>query len=61
MQVVVTHDHFWLKYGDMISDEPHYVRLSLLFEQKLEKDPANPQYSYEECWLRFVDFRRSKE
>lgn len=59
---VVSHDqiltHVW---GYEYRDQPHYVRLYINYlRQKIEKDPANPQYILTERGVgyRFVDFRR---
>src|SRR5512140_861197 len=61
---VVTHDQLLSKvWGYEYRDEPHYVRLYINYlRQKLEKDPANPQYILTERGVgyRFVDFRRQK-
>jgi DNA-binding response OmpR family regulator len=61
---VVTHDQLLAKvWGYEYRDEPHYVRLYINYlRQKLEKDPANPQYIVTERGIgyRFVDYRRSK-
>jgi two-component system KDP operon response regulator KdpE len=61
---VVTHDQLLSKvWGYEYRDEPHYVRLYVNYlRQKLEKDPANPQYILTERGVgyRFVDFRRQK-
>ena len=61
---VVTHDQLLAKvWGYEYRDEPHYVRLYINYlRQKLEKDPANPQYILTERGVgyRFVDFRRSR-
>jgi two-component system KDP operon response regulator KdpE len=61
---VVTHDQLLAKvWGYEYRDEPHYVRLYINYlRQKLEKDPANPQYILTERGVgyRFVDFRRNK-
>lgn len=61
---VVTHDQLLSKvWGYEYRDEPHYVRLYINYlRQKLEKDPANPQYILTERGVgyRFVDFRRKK-
>ncbi len=61
---VVTHDQLLAKvWGYEYRDEPHYVRLYINYlRQKLEKDPANPQYILTERGVgyRFVDFRRQK-
>jgi two-component system KDP operon response regulator KdpE len=62
---VVTHDQLLAKvWGYEYRDEPHYVRLYINYlRQKLEKDPANPQYILTERGVgyRFVDFRRKNE
>jgi two-component system KDP operon response regulator KdpE len=59
---VITHDQLLAKvWGYEYRDEPHYVRLYINYlRQKLEKDPANPQYILTERGVgyRFVDFRR---
>jgi two-component system KDP operon response regulator KdpE len=59
---VVTHDQLLAKvWGYEYRDEPHYVRLYINYlRQKLEKDPANPEYILTERGVgyRFVDFRR---
>jgi len=59
---VVTHDQLLSKvWGYEYRDEPHYVRLYINYlRQKLEKDPANPQYILTERGVgyRFVDYRR---
>jgi DNA-binding response OmpR family regulator len=61
---VVTHDQLLQKvWGYEYRDEPHYVRLYINYlRQKLEKDPADPQYILTERGVgyRFVDFRREK-
>jgi len=61
---VVTHDQLLAKvWGYEYRDEPHYVRLYINYlRQKLEKDPANPQYILTERGVgyRFVDFRRER-
>jgi DNA-binding response OmpR family regulator len=61
---VLTHDQILTKvWGYEYRDEPHYVRLYINYlRQKLEKDPANPQYILTERGLgyRFVDFRRNQ-
>ncbi len=61
---VVTHDqiltHVW---GYEYRDQPHYVRLYINYlREKIEKDPANPQYILTErgTGYRFVDFRRKQ-
>ena len=62
---VLTYDQLLSKvWGYEYRDEPHYVRLYINYlRQKLEKDPANPQYILTERGVgyRFVDFRRAKE
>lgn len=62
---VVTHDQLLAKvWGYEYRDEPHYVRLYINYlRQKLERDPANPQYILTERGVgyRFVDFRRKNE
>ncbi len=62
---VVSHDQLLQKvWGYEYRDEPHYVRLYINYlRQKLEKDPANPQYILTERGVgyRFVDFKRQKE
>jgi two-component system KDP operon response regulator KdpE len=59
---VITHDQLLAKvWGYEYRDEPHYVRLYINYlRQKLEKDPANPQYILTERGVgyRFVDYRR---
>ena len=61
---VVTHDQLLAKvWGYEYRDEPHYVRLYINYlRQKLEKDPANPQYILTERGVgyRFIDFRRQR-
>ncbi len=61
---VVTHDQILAKvWGYEYRDEPHYVRLYINYlRQKLEKNPADPQYILTERGVgyRFVDFRRNK-
>jgi two-component system KDP operon response regulator KdpE len=61
---VVTHDQLLAKvWGYEYRDEPHYVRLYINYlRQKLEKDPADPQYILTERGVgyRFVDYRRSR-
>jgi DNA-binding response OmpR family regulator len=61
---VVSHDqiltHVW---GYEYRDQPHYVRLYINYlREKIEKDPANPQYILTERGIgyRFVDFRRQQ-
>jgi DNA-binding response OmpR family regulator len=62
---VVSHDQLLQKvWGYEYRDEPHYVRLYINYlRQKLEKDPADPQYILTERGVgyRFVDFKRQKE
>jgi two-component system KDP operon response regulator KdpE len=62
---VLTYDQLLSKvWGYEYRDEPHYVRLYINYlRQKLEKDPANPQYILTERGVgyRFVDYRRAKE
>jgi two-component system alkaline phosphatase synthesis response regulator PhoP len=62
---VVSHDQLLQKvWGYEYRDEPHYVRLYINYlRQKLEKDPADPQYILTERGVgyRFVDYKRSKE
>jgi len=62
---VLTYDQLLSKvWGYEYRDEPHYVRLYINYlRQKLEKDPANPQYILTERGVgyRFVDFKRAKE
>jgi two-component system KDP operon response regulator KdpE len=61
---VLTHDQLLTRvWGYEYRDEPHYVRLYINYlRQKIEKDPANPQYILTERGVgyRFVDFRREK-
>ena len=61
---VVSHDQLLQKvWGYEYRDEPHYVRLYINYlRQKLEKDPADPQYILTERGVgyRFVDFRRER-
>lgn len=61
---VITHDQILAKvWGYEYRDEPHYVRLYVNYlRQKLEKDPANPQYILTERGVgyRFVDYKRQK-
>lgn len=60
---VVTHDQILAKvWGYEYRDEPHYVRLYINYlRQKLEEDPADPQYILTERGVgyRFIDFRRN--
>lgn len=62
---VVTHDQLLSRvWGYEYRDEPHYVRLYINYlRQKLEKDPANPQYILTERGVgyRFVDYRRNAQ
>ncbi len=62
---VVSHDQLLQKvWGYEYRDEPHYVRLYINYlRQKLEKDPADPQYILTERGVgyRFVDYKRAKE
>lgn len=59
---VLTYDQILSKvWGYEYRDEPHYVRLYVNYlRQKLEQDPANPQYILTERGVgyRFVDYRR---
>jgi len=61
---VMTYDQLLSKvWGYEYRDEPHYVRLYVNYlRQKIEKDPANPQYILTERGVgyRFVDFAREK-
>ena len=61
---VITHDQILAKvWGYEYRDEPHYVRLYVNYlRQKLEKDPANPEYILTERGVgyRFVDYKRQK-
>ena len=61
---VVSHDQILVNvWGYEYRDQPHYVRLYINYlREKLEKDPANPQYILTERGVgyRFVDFRREK-
>ncbi|MBM3153033.1 MAG: response regulator transcription factor [Chloroflexi bacterium] len=61
---VISHDQILAKvWGYEYRDEPHYVRLYINYlRQKLEKDPADPQYILTERGVgyRFVDFRRGR-
>ncbi len=58
---VLTYDQILSKvWGYEYRDEPHYVRLYVNYlRQKLEKDPANPQYILTERGVgyRFVDYK----
>ena len=59
---VMTYDQLLTKvWGYEYRDEPHYVRLYVNYlRQKLEKDPANPQYILTERGVgyRFIDYKR---
>jgi DNA-binding response OmpR family regulator len=61
---VVPHDQLLAKvWGYEYRDETHYLRLYINYlRQKLESDPANPEYILTERGVgyRFVDFRRNK-
>jgi two-component system alkaline phosphatase synthesis response regulator PhoP len=61
---VLTYDQILSKvWGYEYRDEPHYVRLYVNYlRQKLEQDPANPQYILTERGVgyRFVDYKRNK-
>ena len=61
---VVPHDQLLAKvWGYEYRDETHYLRLYINYlRQKLESDPANPEYILTERGVgyRFVDFRRKK-
>jgi two-component system KDP operon response regulator KdpE len=61
---VVPHDQLLAKvWGYEYRDETHYLRLYINYlRQKLESDPANPEYILTERGVgyRFVDFRRRK-
>lgn len=61
---VLTYEQLLTKvWGYEYRDEPHYVRLYVNYlRQKLENDPANPQYILTERGIgyRFVDFHRKK-
>lgn len=61
---VMTYDQLLSKvWGYEYRDEPHYVRLYVNYlRQKIEKDPANPQYILTERGVgyRFIDFAREK-
>jgi DNA-binding response OmpR family regulator len=62
---VLTYDQLLSKvWGYEYRDEPHYVRLYINYlRQKLEKDPANPQYILTERGVgyRFVDLNRTTQ
>lgn len=62
---VVSHDQILAKvWGYEYRDEPHYVRLYVNYlRQKLEEDPAKPQYILTERGVgyRFVDYKRDVE
>lgn len=59
---VLTYDQILSRvWGYEYRDEPHYVRLYINYlRQKLEKDPANPQYILTERGVgyRFIDYKR---
>jgi two-component system KDP operon response regulator KdpE len=59
---VLTYDQILSRvWGYEYRDEPHYVRLYINYlRQKLEKDPANPEYILTERGVgyRFVDYKR---
>lgn len=59
---VLTYDQILSRvWGYEYRDEPHYVRLYINYlRQKLEHDPANPQYILTERGVgyRFVDYKR---
>jgi DNA-binding response OmpR family regulator len=59
---IVPHDQLLAKvWGYEYRDETHYLRLYINYlRQKLEKDPADPQYILTERGVgyRFIDFRR---
>jgi len=59
---VLTYDQILSRvWGYEYRDEPHYVRLYINYlRQKLEKDPANPDYILTERGVgyRFVDYKR---
>lgn len=61
---VLTYDQILSKvWGYEYRDETHYVRLYISYlRQKIEKDPANPQYILTERGIgyRFVDFQRKR-
>jgi two-component system, OmpR family, KDP operon response regulator KdpE len=62
---VVPHEQLLAKvWGYEYRDETHYLRLYINYlRQKLEKDPADPQYILTERGVgyRFVDFRKAAE
>jgi two-component system KDP operon response regulator KdpE len=62
---VVPHDQLLAKvWGYEYREETHYLRLYINYlRQKLERDPAHPEYILTERGVgyRFVDFRREKE
>jgi DNA-binding response OmpR family regulator len=62
---VVPHDQLLAKvWGYEYRDETHYLRLYINYlRQKLERDPADPQYILTERGVgyRFVDFRRARQ
>ncbi len=59
---VLTYDQILSRvWGYEYRDEPHYVRLYINYlRQKLENDPANPQYILTERGVgyRFIDYKR---
>jgi DNA-binding response OmpR family regulator len=62
---VLTYDQILSRvWGYEYRDEPHYVRLYINYlRQKLEKDPANPQYILTERGVgyRFIDYKRKAD
>jgi len=62
---VLTYDQLLSRvWGYEYRDEPHYVRLYINYlRQKLEENPANPQYILTERGVgyRFVDFKRKNQ
>lgn len=62
---VLTYDQILAKvWGYEYRDESHYVRLYVNYlRQKIEKDPANPQYILTERGVgyRFVDYKRAQK
>jgi DNA-binding response OmpR family regulator len=62
---VLTYDQILAKvWGYEYRDEAHYVRLYVNYlRQKIEKDPANPQYILTERGVgyRFVDYKRNQK
>lgn len=61
---ILTYDQILARvWGYEYRDEPHYVRLYINYlRQKLEKDPANPQFILTERGVgyRFVDYKRNE-